>query len=137
IATFEMEYGHWIEEQQRQNCELRKVLQAHISDIELRMLVETILEPQLEPLTDQQHLAVDNLRHSSQQAEDALTQGMDRLQQTLAQSITADLTDAGDYRSQMTSAIENLNALESFVLQVNFPSPLAKQVKLYFWISIC
>ncbi|XAR62207.1 hypothetical protein NMG60_11016875 [Bertholletia excelsa] len=168
IATFEMEYGHWIEEQQRQNCELRKVLQAHISDIELRMLVETvlnhyynlfrmkadaakadvfylmsgtwrtsierfflwiggfrpsellsILEPQLEPLTDQQHLAVDNLRHSSQQAEDALTQGMDRLQQTLAQSITADLTDAGDYRSQMTSAIENLNALESFVLQAD------------------
>ena len=35
-----MEYAHWVEEQQMHNCELRKVLQAHISDMELRILVE-------------------------------------------------------------------------------------------------
>lgn len=38
-----MEYGHWIEEQQKHNCELRKVLQGHISDVELRILVDSVL----------------------------------------------------------------------------------------------
>lgn len=36
-----MEYGHWMEEQNRQISELRTALNAHISDIELRILVET------------------------------------------------------------------------------------------------
>ncbi|KAL6962617.1 G protein alpha subunit tga3, partial [Sarracenia purpurea var. burkii] len=168
IAAFEMEYGHWVEEQQRQNCELRKVLQAHISDIELRLLVETglnhysnlfrikadaaradifylmsgtwrtpverfflwlgglrpsellnIIRPQLEPLTDQQVQAVGKLQQSSQQAEDALTQGMDRLKEILAQSITNHYNDAGNYSSQMASAMEKLRALESFVSQAD------------------
>ncbi|THG20338.1 hypothetical protein TEA_009569 [Camellia sinensis var. sinensis] len=168
ITVFEMEYGLWIEEEQRQNCVLRKVLQDHISDIELRMFVETglnhyyklfqmkedaakadvfylmhgtwrtpverlflwlggfrpsellnILLPELEPLTDQQVLLVGNLRQSSQQAEDALSLGMDRLQQTLAQSIIADPTCAGIYGSPMASAMENLDAMEGFVNQAD------------------
>ena len=41
IAAFEMEYGHWMEEQNRQICELRTALNAHISDLELRILVES------------------------------------------------------------------------------------------------
>ncbi|XVE83220.1 hypothetical protein DITRI_Ditri16bG0069800 [Diplodiscus trichospermus] len=41
IAAFEMEYGHWMEEQNRQICELRNALNAHIGDIELRILVES------------------------------------------------------------------------------------------------
>lgn len=40
IAAFEMEYGHWVEEQNRQTCELRNALNAHITDVELRMLVD-------------------------------------------------------------------------------------------------
>lgn len=74
--------------------------------------------PQLEPLTDQQIIKVCNLRHCCQQAEDALTQGMDKLQQTLAQSILNMNTGAGNYTSQMVSSMENLEALESFVNQV-------------------
>ncbi|KAA8538019.1 hypothetical protein F0562_027401 [Nyssa sinensis] len=168
IAAFELEYGHWVEEQQRKTSELRNAFQAHISDMELRILVESglnhyydlfrmkavvakadvfylisgiwqtsverfflwiggfrpselvnVLMPQLEPLTDHQLLGVCNLRLSSQQAEDALSQGMDKLQQTLAQTITADPTDAGGYSSQMTSALEILEALESFVSQAD------------------
>ncbi|KAF9661319.1 hypothetical protein SADUNF_Sadunf19G0055700 [Salix dunnii] len=42
------------------------------------------LTSQLEPLTDQQLADVCNLRQSSQQAEDALPQGIDKLQQTLS-----------------------------------------------------
>lgn len=38
-----MEYGHWVEEQNRQTSELRAALQAHVSDIELGMLVENAL----------------------------------------------------------------------------------------------
>lgn len=74
--------------------------------------------PHFEPLTDQQLLDVCNLRQSSQQAEDALSQGMDKLQQTLAQSIVTDPVGAGNYRSQMAEAVEKLDALESFVNQV-------------------
>ncbi|GAV59309.1 bZIP_1 domain-containing protein/DOG1 domain-containing protein [Cephalotus follicularis] len=168
IASFEMEYARWIDEQHNKISELRTALQAHISDVELRILVEdglnhysnlfrmkadiakadvfylmsgmwrtsterffqwiggfrpsellNVLMPQLEPLTDQQRMEVCNLRLSSQQAEDAFSQGIDKLQQALAQSIASAPVDAGSYRSQMAAAMENLEALESFVLQAD------------------
>lgn len=76
--------------------------------------------PQLEPLTDQQLVDVCNLRHSCQQAEDALSQGIDKLQQTLAQSIAVDLTGVGNYGAHMASSMDKLEALETFVNQVIF-----------------
>ncbi|XP_041015400.1 transcription factor TGA7-like [Juglans microcarpa x Juglans regia] len=168
IAAFEMEYAHWVEEQNRQICELRSALQAHITEIELRMLVESglnhyhslfrmkadaakadvfylmsgvwrtsterfflwiggfrpsellnIIRPQFEPMTDQQVLNVCNLRQSSQQAEDALSQGMEKLQQSLAQSIGIQSVIAGNYGSQMAAEMEKLEALEGFVNQAD------------------
>ena len=44
IAAFEMEYGQWIEEQNKQICELRTVLQGHVGDVELRLLVEIAMK---------------------------------------------------------------------------------------------
>ena len=41
VATFEMEYGYWVEEQHRQNVELRNALQAQVTEVELGMLVES------------------------------------------------------------------------------------------------
>lgn len=61
---------------------------------------------------------VGNLTQSCQQAEDALSQGMERLQQTLAESVAAGQMDEGRYISQMTIAVEKLDALVSFVTQV-------------------
>ncbi|XP_010905949.1 transcription factor TGA4 isoform X2 [Elaeis guineensis] len=171
VAAFEMEYGHWVEEQNRQTCELRTALQAHVSDIELRMLVESgmshydnlfrikaiaaksdvfylmsgmwktsaerfflwiggfrpsellkVLSPQLDPLTEQQVVAVCNLQQSSQQAEDALSQGMDKLQQTLAETLTSDPLGASgvaNYMGQMANAMGKLEALVSFVNQAD------------------
>ncbi|XP_039114396.1 transcription factor TGA4-like isoform X1 [Dioscorea cayenensis subsp. rotundata] len=171
VAAFEMEYGHWVEEQNRQICELRTGLQAHVSDIELRILVESgmahydnlfrikaiaaksdvfylmsgmwkttaerfflwiggfrpsellkVLSSQLEPLTEQQVVAVYNLQQSSQQAEDALSQGMDKLQQTLAETLTSDpldLSGTNNYMEQMTVAVGKLEALVSFVNQAD------------------
>ncbi|XP_018443022.1 transcription factor TGA7 [Raphanus sativus] len=169
IAAFEMEYSHWLEEQSRRVSEIRTALQARISDIELRMLVESCLNhyanlfrmksdaakadvfylisgmwrtsterllqwiggfrpsdllnvvmPYLQPLTDQQILEVRNLQQSSQQAEDALSQGIDKLQQSLAENIVIDVVmESNDYPSHMGAAIENLQALEGFVNQAD------------------
>lgn len=44
IAVFEMEYGHWMEVQQRKNSEIRNVLQSPLGDVELRPLVEDVVE---------------------------------------------------------------------------------------------
>ncbi|KAM0906719.1 hypothetical protein ACQ4PT_016587 [Festuca glaucescens] len=46
-----------------------------------------VLAPQLEPLTEAQQAAVGALRQTARQAEDALSQGMDKLQQSLADSL--------------------------------------------------
>lgn len=169
IVAFDMEYGLWVEDQEKKNCELRNVLQAHISDTELRMYVDSglnhfndlfrmkadaakadvfylmsgmwrtsveqfflwiggfrpseilkILMPQLEPLTEQQLVNVCNLRHSCQQAEDALSQGMEKLQQTLAQCVTDDIITGGaSYSPQMASAMERLESLEIFMNQAD------------------
>jgi transcription factor TGA len=36
-----MEYGQWLEEQNRHICDMRTALNAHISDVELHILVES------------------------------------------------------------------------------------------------
>ncbi|RXI09377.1 hypothetical protein DVH24_033994 [Malus domestica] len=168
VTTFEMEYGQWMEEQNRQICELRTALHACISDVELRFLVDSgmnhyfelfsmkstaakadvfyvvsgvwetsaerffswiggfrpseilkVLQPHLDPLTDQQALDVHNLRQSCQQAEDALSQGMDKLQHTLAETLAAGQLGEGSYVPQMANAMERLEALVSFVTQAD------------------
>ncbi|KAE9608037.1 putative transcription factor bZIP family [Lupinus albus] len=168
ITTFEMEYGIWVEEQNRQILELRTALNAHIGDMELRILVEGIMNhyseifrmksaaakadvfyvmsgmwkttaerfflwiggfrpsellkvllPLIEPLTEQQRLDLQNLGKSCQQAEDALSQGMDKLQQTLAESVAAGQLIEGSYIQQMGSAMEKLEALVCFVNQAD------------------
>lgn len=43
IAAFEIEHTHWVEEQIKRSTELRNALQARVSDIELRMLVEGMI----------------------------------------------------------------------------------------------
>lgn len=72
----------------------------------------------IEPLTEQQRLDIDNLGQSCQQAEDALSQGMEKLRQTLADSVAAGQFMEGTYIPQMASAMERLDALVSFVNQV-------------------
>ncbi|CAH2033587.1 unnamed protein product [Thlaspi arvense] len=170
IAAFEMEYTHWLEEQNKRVSEVRTALQAHISDIELRMLVDTCLKhygnlfrmkadaakadvfflisgmwrtsterffqwiggfrpsellnvvmPYVEPLTDQQLLEVRNLQQSSQQAEEALSQGLDKLQQGLVESIAVQIrvVESVNQGAQMASAMENLQALETFANQAD------------------
>ncbi|XP_048131104.1 transcription factor TGA1-like isoform X2 [Rhodamnia argentea] len=168
IATFEMEYAHWVNEQHKKSCELRTALQGHVGDVELLFLVESglkhyfdlfgmkaeaakadvfflmsgawrtsaerfflwiggfrpsellnVLVPQIDLLTEQQMLQVCNLRHLSQQAEDALSKGLEKLQQNLAQEVADDQLGAGNYASGVDAAMEKLEALENFVNQAD------------------
>ena len=66
-----------------------------------------------------------NLQESSQQAEDALSQGMEALQQSLAETLasgslgpTGSSGDVANYMGQMAMAMGKLGTLENFLRQV-------------------
>ena len=85
---------------------------------------------QLEPLTEQQVVGITNLQQSSQQAEDALSQGMEALQQSLAETLSSgSLGTSGssgnvaNYMGQMAMAMGKLGTLEGFIRQVKLSCP--------------
>ncbi|XP_019190251.1 PREDICTED: transcription factor TGA2.1-like [Ipomoea nil] len=79
----------------------------------------------LEPLTEQQLLAINNLQETSQQAEDALSQGMEALQQSLAETLIGTLGSSSssgnvaNYMGQMAMAMGKVGALEGFICQAD------------------
>ncbi|XP_024954417.2 transcription factor TGA6-like isoform X3 [Citrus sinensis] len=79
----------------------------------------------LEPLTEQQLVGIGNLQQSSQQAEDALSQGMEALQQSLAETLSSgSLGSSGsgnvaNYMGQMAMAMGKLGTLEGFIRQAD------------------
>jgi transcription factor TGA len=77
--------------------------------------------PHIEPLSEQQVVNALNLRQSCQQAEDALSQGMEKLQQTLAETVAAGQLGETSYSPHKETAMEKkLEDLVRFVLQVFF-----------------
>ncbi|XP_072979968.1 transcription factor TGA2.3-like isoform X2 [Typha angustifolia] len=85
-----------------------------------------LLAGHLEPLTDQQLVGICNLQQSSQQAEDALSQGMEALQQSLAETLaSASLgpstgsDNVANYMGQMAIAMGKLGTLENFLRQAD------------------
>ena len=86
-----------------------------------------ILIPQLDPLTEQQLLGICNLQQSSEQAEEALAQGLHQLHQSLADTVAAGTLNDGaaapNYMSLMAVALEKLASLESFYQQVTIFTP--------------
>lgn len=78
--------------------------------------------PQLDPLTEQQIVEICNLRTNSVNAENALSQGLNQLQQSLADTVAGgslnDNGDVGNYMGQMAIALGKLSNLENFVRQV-------------------
>ncbi|GLT93440.1 hypothetical protein SLE2022_112330 [Rubroshorea leprosula] len=85
-----------------------------------------LLANQLEPLTEQQLVGISNLQQSSQQAEDALSQGMEALQQSLAETLSGgSLGSSGsarkeaNYMGQMAMAMGKLGTLEGFIRQAD------------------
>lgn len=82
------------------------------------ILYEQILMPHLEPLTEQQRRDVSNLRQSCQQAEDALSQGMEKLHYILAETISKNQLVEQNYLHQIGVAIDKFEVLVRFVVQV-------------------
>ncbi|KAF7823235.1 transcription factor TGA9-like isoform X2 [Senna tora] len=135
-AVFDIEYGRWLEDEQRHMAEVRRSLQAAVTDGELRGAVEgyvahydelfelkgiaaksDMVIQQLEPLAEQQVMGMYALRHSSQQAEEALSQGLDQLQQSLVDTIAGGLVVDGV--QQMLVAMGKLSNLEGFIRQAD------------------
>ncbi|KAJ9548833.1 hypothetical protein OSB04_021376 [Centaurea solstitialis] len=86
---------------------------------------QKILGHHLEPLTDQQLMGICNLQQSSQQAEDALSQGMEALQQSLVDTLSSASVgstasgNVADYMGQMAIAMGKLATLENFLHQAD------------------
>lgn len=100
------------------------------------MVTFQLLTSQLEPLTEQQLMGLCNLQQSSQQAEDALSQGMEALQQSLAETLAGSLSSSGssgnvaNYMGQMAMAMGKLGTLENFLCQVNNFSCLKSMIPI-------
>ncbi|KAJ9188679.1 hypothetical protein P3X46_000050 [Hevea brasiliensis] len=165
-AIFDMEYARWLEDDHRHMSELRTGLQAHLSDGDLRVIVDRyishydevfrlkgvaaksdvfhlitgmwstpaercflwmggfrpselikMLTSQLDPLTEQQIMGICSLQQSSQQAEEALSQGLEQLQQSLVDTIASGPVIDG--MQQMAVALGKLANLEGFIRQAD------------------
>lgn len=166
-AMFDMEYGRWLEDDNRLLTELRNGLQTALTENEMRVMVDgylchydqifrvkgitaktdvfhlingmwtsqaercflwiggfrpsemiTMLIQQLEPLAEQQIMGMYGLRHSTQQAEEALSQGLDQLQQSLVDTIAGG--PLVDGVQQMVVAMGKLSNLEGFLRQADY-----------------
>ncbi|XP_019165810.1 PREDICTED: transcription factor TGA2.2-like [Ipomoea nil] len=83
-----------------------------------------VIMRQLELVTEQQVLGMIALQQSTQEAEEALSQGMEALNQTISDIISSDNalfypSNLGTCMGQMAAAITNLCTLETFVRQAD------------------
>ncbi|EOY08641.1 BZIP domain class transcription factor isoform 5 [Theobroma cacao] len=143
--AFDVEYARWLEEHNRQINELKGIAAKadvfHVLSGMWKTPAERcflwiggfrssellkLLANQLEPLTEQQFMGIHNLQQSSQQAEDALSQGMEALQQSLAETLTngspgpsGSSGNVANYMGQMAMAMGKLGTLEGFVRQAD------------------
>ncbi|XAR70015.1 hypothetical protein NMG60_11001829 [Bertholletia excelsa] len=78
---------------------------------------------QVEPLSEQQLLGMCGLQQSTQEAEEALSQGMEALNQSLLETIASDSlscpTNMANYMGHMAVAMNKLSTLEGFVRQAD------------------
>lgn len=91
-----------------------------------------MLAIQLDPLTEQQVVGIYSLQQSSQQAEEALTQGLEQLHQSLVDTIASGSVNDGVHH--MAVALGKLTNLEGFVRQVHKQCyiPKTKTISLIF-----
>ncbi|KAL2536123.1 bZIP transcription factor family protein [Forsythia ovata] len=165
-ALFDMEYSRWLDDDHRHMSELRTAMQSHLSDGELRIIVDKyiahydelfclkevaavsdvfhlitgmwttpaercflwmggfrpsdlikLLIAQLDTLTEHQAVGIYSLQQSLQQAEEALSQGLEQLQQSLITTIAN--CSINDSMHHMAIALSKLTGLEGFVRQAD------------------
>ncbi|XP_076905228.1 bZIP transcription factor TGA10-like [Bidens hawaiensis] len=85
-------------------------------------LIKIILG-QIEPLTEQQLMAICEVQQATQEAEEALSHGLDALNQSLSDTIASDAlsspTNMANYMGQMAAAMNKLSTIENFVIQAD------------------
>ncbi|XP_051138948.1 bZIP transcription factor TGA10-like isoform X2 [Andrographis paniculata] len=85
-------------------------------------LIKTVVN-QIQPLTEQQVVAVCALQQSTQEAEEALSQGLDALHAAISETIAGESLlmppEVNSYMSQMAVAINKLQTLEGFIRQAD------------------
>ena len=100
-----------------------------------------IIVGQIEPLTEQQILGIYGLQQSTQENEDALSQRLEALNQSLSETIASESLicppNMANYMGQMTVAMNKLSTLEGYVRQVrmiydHLSLSLFKLVYVYF-----
>ena len=89
----------------------------------------------IEPLSEQQILGICSLQQTAQETEEALSQGLAALHQSLTDTIISDAlsypSDMPKYMGQMTIAMSKLNNLEGFVRQVRIFTIAANNMAKY------
>lgn len=77
----------------------------------------------VEPLTEQQIVGVYGLQQSALETEEALSQGLEALYQSLSDTVVSDAlscpSNVANYMGQMAAAMNKLSTLEGFVRQVS------------------
>ncbi|KAF6158733.1 hypothetical protein GIB67_040247, partial [Kingdonia uniflora] len=85
-------------------------------------MIKVILN-HIEPLSEQQIMGICGLQQSTQEAEDALNQGLEALNQSLSDTIAADSltypSNMANYMGQMALAMNKLTTIEGFVRQAD------------------
>ncbi|XP_024011610.1 transcription factor TGA2 isoform X2 [Eutrema salsugineum] len=144
--AFDAEHSRWLEEKNKQMNELRIKSNAAKNDVFhlLSGMWKTpaercflwlggfrssellkLLANQLEPMTERQMMGINSLQQTSQQAEDALSQGMESLQQSLADTLSSGSLgssssgNVASYMGQMAMAMGKLGTLEGFIRQAD------------------
>ncbi|KAL0359458.1 UNVERIFIED_CONTAM: bZIP transcription factor TGA10 [Sesamum angustifolium] len=150
-AVFDMEYARWLEEHHRLMVELRNAVHEHLPENELRIFVDNCLAHYDQMINLKSMIAKSDVFHlisgtwktpaercfmwmggfrpselikqSTQEAEEALSQGLEALNTSLSETITSDsLTippNMNTYMGQMALAINKLSTLEGFVRQAD------------------
>ncbi|RYR29617.1 hypothetical protein Ahy_B01g054051 isoform G [Arachis hypogaea] len=99
-----------------------------IAVIHLCSIAISITSNRIETMTEQQRSNISNLGKSCQQAEDALSQGMDKLQQMVLESVAAGQLEEQTNTPNMSTAMERLAVLKVLeadkCLEVVFEIPL-------------
>nr|KJB46209.1 hypothetical protein B456_007G352600 [Gossypium raimondii] len=152
--AFDVEYSRWLEEHNKHINELRAAVNSHAGDAELRTIVDSVTAhfddifrlKGIAAKADVFHIlsgmwktpaercflwiggfrSSELLKQSSQQAEDALSQGMEALQQSLAETLangspapSGPSGNVANYMGQMAMAMGKLGTLEGFLRQAD------------------
>jgi hypothetical protein len=102
------------------------IVPSHLIIVPSHYCITQMLLSHVEPLTEQQIVAVYGLQQSALETEEALSQGLEALYQSLSDTVVSDAlscpSNVAIYMGQMAAAMSKLSTLKGFVRQVSKPT---------------